>query len=146
MPCPLFVKGTRISNPSISPRAPGVLRPLVARPHPCLHTAHRWLRSPLQAISGLRGSFRAVEEAIMPGAPYTGGVTISSGRSRNMAHRRDRIHVRYPEEDVRRLAFGVVLHGGRPPSRSCSDGSSRVRQCPFEETPKLAPTEPSGGR
>ena len=42
-----------------------------------------------------------MEKAILPRTPYTEGVNISSGRSRNMAHRRDRIPVRYPEEVIR---------------------------------------------
>ena len=56
-----------------------------------------------------------MEEAILPRTPYTGGVNILSGRSQDMAHRRGRIPVQYSEEDIRRLAFGVVLYGGRPP-------------------------------
>src|SRR4051812_32960009 len=53
-----------------------------------------------------------------------GGVHISSGRRRNMAHRRDWISVRNPKEGVRGLAFRMVLYRrrriagpypGRPP-------------------------------
>ena len=47
MPCPLFGKRARISNSSVSPGAPGVLRPPVAQPYPCIHTTYRGLRSPL---------------------------------------------------------------------------------------------------
>jgi len=63
-----------------------------------------------------------------------------------MARRLDRILVRHSKEGTRRLAFGVVLYGGRPPSGPCSTGSSRVQQCSSEEAPKLAPTKPPGGR
>src|SRR3954466_12179326 len=99
MPCPLFDKRTWISNSSISPGAPGVLRPPVAQPYACLHTAYRGLRIPLRAVFGLRGSFRAVEEAVLPCAPFLEGVNISSGRSRSMAHHRDQISIRNPKED-----------------------------------------------
>ena len=90
-------------------------------PASILHIA---VRRPLRAVRRLRSSFRAMEEVILPHTPYTGGVTVPSGRSRNMAHRRDRIPVRYSEEDIRGLAFGVVLYGGRPPSGPYSDGPS----------------------
>src|SRR4051812_23439896 len=108
MPCPLFFKGTWITNPSVSPRAPGVLRPPVAQPHPYLHTAHHQLCSPLRIVSGLRSSFRTMEEVVLPCAPYSEGINISSGQSRSVVHRRDRIPIQYPEEDVQRLAFRVV--------------------------------------
>ena len=39
-----------------------------------------------------------MEEVILPGAPFRKGVYISSGRSRSMAHRRDRIPIRNPKE------------------------------------------------
>ena len=45
-------------------------------------------------------TFCAVEEAVLPRTPLSRGVDISSGRSRNMAHHRDRIPVRGPEEGV----------------------------------------------
>ena len=124
MPCPLLIKGTWISNPSVPPRTPGVLRPPAAQFYSRLHITHRWLCRLLRAVSGLQSSFRAMEEAVLPRTPYTRGVDISSGRSRDMAHRRDRIPVRYSEEDIRGLAFGVVLYGGRPPSGPYSDGPS----------------------
>ena len=124
MPRPLFDKRTRISNSSVSPGAPGVLRPLVAQPYPCIHTTYRGLRSPLRAVFGLRGSFRTVEEVALPCAPFSEGVNISSGRSRSMAHRRDQISIWNPEEGVRRLAFRVVLYRRHPPSGSYSDWPS----------------------
>ena len=139
-------KRARISNSSVSPRAPGVLRPLVAQPYACLHFAYCELRSPLRAVFGHRGSFCAVEEVVLPCAPFSRGVDISSGRSRTMAHRRDRISIRNPEEGVRRLAFGMVLYRRRPAVGSYSDRSPGVQQCSFEETPELAPAEPPEGR
>ena len=64
-----------------------------------------------------------------------------------MAHRQDRISIRNPEEGIRRLAFGMVLHGRRPAAESCSDRPPGVQQGSSEETPKLALAEPStGGR
>ena len=57
MRCLLFDKRTRISNTSVSPGAPGVLRPPAAPPYTCLHSAHRGLRSPLRTVFGCRGSF-----------------------------------------------------------------------------------------
>ena len=124
MPCPLLTKGTRISNSSVPPRAPGVLRPPITQFHPCLHSIYRRLCCSLRVVPGLRGSLRAVEKAILPRPSHTEGVTLSSGRSRNMAHRRYRILVRYSEEVTRRLAFRMVLYGGRSPSGPCSAGSS----------------------
>src|SRR3954467_4197341 len=121
MPCPSFDKRARISNSSVSPGAPGVLRPPVAQPYACLHIAYRGLRIPLRAIFGLRGSFRAVEEAVLPCAPFSEGVNISSGRSRSVAHRQDRIFIRNPKEGVRRLALRMVLYRRRPPPGSYSD-------------------------
>src|SRR3954470_5334665 len=47
---------------------------------------HRWLCRLLRAVSGLRSSFRATEEAVLPRTLYTRGVDISSGQSRGMAH------------------------------------------------------------
>ena len=121
MPCPLFDKRARISNSSVSPGAPGVLWPPAAQPHACLHIAYRGLRSPLRAIFGLRGSFRVVEKAILPCAPFSEGVNISSGRSRSVAYCRDQISVRNPKEGVRRLAFRMVLYRRRPPAGPCTD-------------------------
>ena len=142
----LLNKGTRISYTSVSPGAPGVLRTPASSPYTCLHFAHRGLCSSLRAVLGHRASFCAVEEAVLPRTPFSRGVDISSGRSRNMAHHRDRIPIRYPEEDIRRLAFRVVLHGGCPSSGPYSERPSRVCKCPVEETPQLAPQEPLGGR
>ena len=118
---PLSNKGTRISHTSVSPGAPGVLRTPASPPHTCLHFAHRGLCSSLRAVLGHRAPFCAVEEIVLPRTPFSRGVDISSGRSRNMAHRRDRISIRNPEEGVRRLAFGVVLYGRRPAAGSSSD-------------------------
>ena len=69
MPRPLFNKGAQVSNPSISPGAAGVLRPLATQSHACLRIAYRGLRSPLRAVFGYRGSFRAMEKVILPCAP-----------------------------------------------------------------------------
>ena len=44
-----------------------------------------------------------MEGAILPRAPFQERVNVSSGRSRSMVHRRDRISVRNPKEGVRRL-------------------------------------------
>ena len=121
MPCPLFNKRARISNSSVSPRAPGVLWPPATQPHACLHIAYCGLRGPLRAVFGHRGPFRTVEEVVLPRAPFSGGVDISSGRSRTMAHRPDRISIRNPKEGVQGLAFGMVLHRGRPIAGSCPD-------------------------
>ena len=143
---PLSNKGTRISHTSVSPGAPGVLWTPTSPPHACLHFAHRGLCSSLRAVLGHRAPFCVVEEAVLPRTPFSRGVDISSGRSRNMAHRRDRIPVRDPEEGVRRLAFGVVLYGGRSAAGSSPDRPSGVQQRSPEETPKLAPTEPSTRR
>ena len=121
MLCPLSNKGTRISHTSVSPGAPGVLWTPTSPPHACLHFAHRGLCSCLRAVLGHRAPFCAVEEIVLPRTPFSRGVDISSGRSRNMAHRRDRISIRNPEEGVRRLAFGVVLYGRRPAAGSSSD-------------------------
>ena len=121
MLCPLSNKGTRISHTSVSPGAPGVLWTPTSPPHTCLHFAHRGLCSSLRAVPGHRAPFCAVEEIVLPRTPFSRGVDISSGRSRNMAHRRDRISIRNPEEGVRRLAFGVVLYGRRPAAGSSSD-------------------------
>ena len=118
---PLFNKRARIFDSSVSPGAPGVLWPPAAQPHACLHIAYRGLRSPLRAVFGLRGSFRSVEKAILPCAPYSEGVNISSGRSRSVVHRRDRISIWNPKEGVRGLAFGMVLYRGRPAAGSCPD-------------------------
>ena len=49
------------------------------------------------------------------------GSNISSGRSRSVAHRWDRISIRNPKEGVRGLAFGMVLYRGRPAAGSCPD-------------------------
>ena len=105
----LLNKGTRISDTSVSPGAPGVLRTPASSPYTCLHFAHRGLCSSLRAILGRRAPFCAVEEAVLPRTPFLRGVNISSGRRRNMAHRRDRIPIRNPKEGVRGLAFGMVL-------------------------------------
>ena len=121
MLCPLSNKGTRISYTSVSPGAPGVLWTPTSPPHTCLHLAHRGLCSSLRAVLGHRAPFCAVEETILPRTPFSRGVDISRGRSRNMAHRRDRISIWNPEEGVRRLAFGVVLYGRHPATGSSSD-------------------------
>ena len=117
----LLNKGTRISHTSVSPGAPGVLWTPTSPPHTCLHFAHRGLCSSLRAVLGHRAPFCVVEEIVLPRTPFSRGVDISSGRSRNMAHRRDRISIRNPEEGVRRLAFGVVLYGRRSATGSSSD-------------------------
>ena len=101
MPHPLFGKRGRIPNSSVSSGAPGVLRPPVAQPYTCLHAAYRGIRSPLRVVFGLRGSFRSMEEAVLPCAPFLEGVNISSGRCRSVAYCRDRISVQNPKEDVR---------------------------------------------
>ena len=142
---PLSNKGTWISHTSVSLWAPGVLRTPASPPYTCLHFAHHGLCSSLRAVLGHRAPFCAVEEIVLPRTPFSRGVDISSGRSRNMARRRDRIFIRHPEEGVRRLAFGMVLHGGRPSAGSSSDRPPRVQQCSLEETPELAPAEPSTG-
>ena len=118
---PLSNKGTRIPHTSVSPGAPGVLRTPASPPYTCLHFAHHGLCSSLRAVLGHRAPFCAVEEIVLPRTPFSRGVDTSSGRSRNMAHRRDRISIRYLEEGVRRLAFGMVLYGGRPSAGSSSD-------------------------
>ena len=143
---PLFNKGTWISHTSISPGAHGVLRTPASPPYTCLHFAHRGLCSSLRTVPGHRAPFCTVEEIVLPCTPFSRGVDISSGRSRNMAHRRDRISIRHPKEGVRRLAFGVVLYGGRSTAGSSPDRPSGVQQRSPEETPKLAPTEPSTRR
>ena len=114
---PLSNTGTRISHTPVSPGAPGVLRTPASPPHARLHFAHRGLRSSLRAVLGHRAPFCVVEEIVLPRTPFSRGVDISSGRSRNMAHRWDRISIRNPEEGVRRLAFGMVLYGRRPTDR-----------------------------
>ena len=146
MPCPLFNNRARISNPSVSPGAPGVLWTPTSPPHTCLHLAHHGLCSSLRAVLWHRAPFCVVEEIVLPRTPFSRGVDISSGRSRNMAHRRDRIPVRDPEEGIRRLAFGMVLYGGCSSAGSSSDQPPGVQQRSSEETPKLAPTEPSTRR
>ena len=143
---PLLNKGTRISYTSVSLGAPGVLWTPTSPPHACLHFAHRGLCSYLRAILGHRAPFCAVEETVLPRTPFSRGVDISSGRSRNMAHRRDRISIRNPEEGVRRLAFRMVLYGRRPTAGPSSDRPPGVQQRSSEETPELAPVEPSTGR
>ena len=143
---PLLNKGTRISHTSVSPGAPGVLRTPTSPPYTCLHLTHRGLCSSLRAVLGHRTPFCTVEEIVLPRTPFSRGVDISSGRSRNMAHRRDRISIRNPEEGVRRLAFGMVLYGGRPSAGSSSDWPPGVQHRSLEETPELAPAEPSTGR
>ena len=83
-----------------------------------------------------------MQKAILPRTPYTEGVNISSGRSRNMAHRWDRIPVRYPEEDIRRLAFGVVLYGGRPPSYPIRTGLPEFANAPLKKRHSWRPRSP----
>ena len=97
---PLSNKGTRISDTSVSPGAPGVLRTPAPPPHTCLHFAHRGLCSSLRAVLGHQAPFCAVEEIVLPRPPFSRGVDISGGRSRNMVHRRDRISIRNPKEGV----------------------------------------------
>ena len=97
---PLFSKGTWISHTSVSPGAPGVLRTPASPPYTCLHFAHRGLCSSLRAVLGHRAPFCVVEEIVLPRTPFSRGVDISSGRSRNMAHHRDQISIRHPEEGV----------------------------------------------
>ena len=132
---PLSNKGARISHTSVSPGAPGVLRTPASPPHTCIHFAHRGLCSSLRAVPGRRAPFCAVEEIVLPRTPFSRGVDISSGRSQNMAHRRDRISIRHPEEDVRRLAFGMVLYRRRSTAGPCSDQPPGVQQCSSEEMP-----------
>ena len=98
--CPLLNKGTRISYTSVSLVAPRVLWAPTSPPHACLYFAHRGLCSSLRAILGRRAPFCAVEEAVLPRTPFSPGVHISSGRRRNMAHRRDRIPIRHSQEGV----------------------------------------------
>ena len=81
MPCPLLTKGTRISNSSVPPRAPGVLRPPITQSHPFLHPTHHRLCFSLRVVPGLRGSLRAVEKAIFPCPSHIEGLTLSSERS-----------------------------------------------------------------
>ncbi len=145
---PLSDKRTRFSHTSVSLGAPGVLRTPASPPHTCRHFAHRGLCNSLQAVPGHRAPFCAVEEIVLPRTTFSCGVDISSGRSRNLAHRRersrnlahrrDRIPVRDPEEGVRRLAFGVVLYGGRSAAGSSPDRPSGVQQRSPEETPKFS--------
>ena len=97
---PLSDKGARISCTSIPPRAPGVLRTPAPSPYTRLCPAYRGLRSSLRAISGHRAPFCAVEEVVLPRTPFSRGVYISSGWSRNMARRPDRIPIRYSQEDT----------------------------------------------
>ena len=118
---PLSNKGTRISHTSVSPGAPEVLRTLASPPYTCLHFAHRGLCSSLRAVLGHRAPFCAVEEIVLPRTPFSRGFDISSGRSQNMAHHRDRISIRNPKEGVRRLAFRMVLYRRCPPAGPCSD-------------------------
>ena len=143
---PLSNKGTRISHTSVSPGAPGVLWTPTSPPPTCLHLAHRGLCSSLRAVLGHRAPFCAVEETVLPRTPFSRGVDISSGRSRNMAHCRDRISIRNPKEGVRRLALGMVLHRRRSTAGPSSDRPPGVQQRSSEETPELAPAEPSTGR
>ena len=142
---PLLKKGTRISHTSVSPGAPGVLWTPASPPYSCLHFAHRGLCSSLRAVLGHRAPFCIVEEAVLPRTTFSQGVDISSGRSRNMAHHRDRISIRNPEEGIRRLAFGLVLYGRRPAAGPSLDRPAGVQQRSSEETPELAPAEPSTG-
>ena len=69
VPRPLFNKGAWNSNPPISPGATGVLWPLATQSYARLRIAYRGLRSPLRAIFGYQGSFRAMEKVILPCAP-----------------------------------------------------------------------------
>ena len=142
MPCPRFDKRARISNSSVSPGVTGVLWPPAIPPHACLHTAYCGLPGPLRAIFGHRGPFRAVEEIVFPRTPFSRGVDISSGRSRNMAHRRDRISIWHPEEGVRRLAFGVVLYGRRPAAGSSSDRPPKFSNAPLKKRLSWRPRSP----
>ena len=129
MLCPLSNKGARIPHTSVSLGAPGVLRTPASPPHTCLHFAYRGLCSSLRAVLGHLAPFCAVEEIVLPRTSFSRGVDISSGRSRNMAHRRDRISIRHPEEGVRRLAFGMVLYRRRSAAGPCSDRPPGVQQC-----------------
>ena len=144
---PLSNKGARISYTSVSPGASGVLRTPASSTYACLHSAHCVLHSSLRAVPGHRALFCAVEETVLPRTPFSRGVNISSGRSRNMAHRRDRISIRDPKEGVRRLALGMVLCGRCSTAGYSLYRPPGVQQGSSEETPKLAPAEPStGGR
>ena len=118
---PASAKGREVSHPSVSLGAPGVLRPLVAQSYPSLHSAYSRVRRPLRAVFRLQTSLRIMEEAVLPCSPHPGRIPISSGRGRTMAHRRDRISIRNPKEDVRRLAFRMVLYRRRPPAGPCLD-------------------------
>ena len=59
-----------------------------------------------------------------------------------MAHRRDRLPVRYLEEDVRRLAFGVVLYGGRPLSDPVRMGLPEFKNAPLKKRRSWRPRSP----
>ena len=63
-------------------------------------------------------------------------------KSRNMAYRRNRIPVRYSEEDIRRLAFGVVLYGGRPPSGPIRMGLPEFDNAPLKKHRSWLPRSP----
>ena len=53
--------------------------------------------------------------------PRTQEGSISSGRSRTMARRRDWISIRNPKEGIRGLAFRMVLYRRRPSAGPCAD-------------------------
>ena len=118
---PYLIRGLGFPIHPFLQGAPGVLWTPTSPPHACLHFAHHGLCSSLRAVLGHRAPFCVVEEAVLPRTPFSRGVDISSGRSRSMAHRRDQISIRNPEEGVRRLAFGVVLYGRRPAAGPSSD-------------------------
>ena len=59
-----------------------------------------------------------------------------------MAHRRDRIPVRDPEEGVRRLAFGVVLYGGRSAARSSPGRPPEFSNAPLKKCLSWSPRSP----
>ena len=97
---PLFNKGTWISHTSVSPGAPAVLWTPASPPYTCLHFAHRGLCTSLRAVPGHRAPFWTVEEIVLPRTPFSRRVDISSGRSRNVAHHRDRISIWNPKEGI----------------------------------------------
>ena len=59
-----------------------------------------------------------------------------------MAHRRNRIPVRYSEEDVRRLAFRMVLYGGHSPSGLVRQGLPEFNNAPLKKRRSWRPRSP----
>ena len=58
-----------------------------------------------------------------------------------MVYRQNRIPVRYPEEVVRRLAFGMVLYGGRSLPNPVRRGLPEFNNAPLKKTSEDWPSE-----